>query len=50
MAAETTRALMCLGDWCRMGFIKDKDIKTVTVLAEVEDGTDIDEFDWDCTM
>jgi hypothetical protein len=33
-----------------MGFIKDKDIRAVTALAEVEEGIEIDEFEWDCSM
>jgi hypothetical protein len=33
-----------------MGFVKDKDIKAVTALAEAEAGMDVDEFEWDCSM
>ena len=28
------RALMCLGEWSQMGFIKVNDIKAVTMLSE----------------
>ena len=36
LSAQTTRALMCLGTWSLMGYIKDNDIKAVTVIPEVE--------------
>jgi hypothetical protein len=42
MAAETIRALMCVGEWSRKGYIKARDIKAVTMLPELEGE---DEFD-----
>ena len=36
MAVETIRALMCVGEWSRKGYIKTKDIKAVTMLSEPE--------------
>ena len=30
---------MCLGSWSRLGFVKDTDVLTVTILPEV-DGDD----------
>jgi len=36
LSAQSTRALMCLGNWSLLGFVKDADIYAVTALAEVE--------------
>jgi hypothetical protein len=36
LSSQSTRALMCLGSWSRLGFVKDKDIFAVTVEPEVE--------------
>jgi len=37
---------MCLGSWSRLGFVKDTDVLTVTILPEV-DGDDKLEEGWD---
>ena len=41
-------ALLCLGIWSELGYVKDKDVKAATVLPEV-DSDDEDELDdnWD---
>ena len=39
--------LMSLGSWNWLGLVKDKDIFTVTVLAEVEEDEDALEEGWD---
>jgi hypothetical protein len=36
LSAQSTRALMCLGNWSLLGFVKDRDICAVTVQPEVE--------------
>ena len=36
LSSESTQALMCLGNWSLLGFVKDKDIYAVTVQPEVE--------------
>ena len=47
LSAQTTRALMCVGDWSLLGFVKDKDIQAVTVEEEL-DGEEEDLPDgWD---
>ncbi len=40
LSSQTSRALMCLGDWSKLGFVKDSDIQAVAILPEVpeEDG------------
>lgn len=35
LSSESTRALLCLGDWCRRGFVKDGDIKAAALLPDV---------------
>lgn len=43
LSAQTTRALMCLGDWVRWDLVKSQDIVDVSKLAEVAD----DRLDYD---
>ena len=35
LSVQSTRALICLGIWSLMGYVKDKDILAVTVIPEV---------------
>ena len=41
------RALMCVGAWSLMGYVKDNDIKAATILPEVEGDEDELEEGWD---
>jgi hAT family C-terminal dimerisation region len=34
LSAQSTRALMCLGAWSRMGLVKDRDIMAVVRLPD----------------
>jgi hypothetical protein len=36
LSVQTTCALMCVGNWSSLGYVKDKDIYAVTVQEEVE--------------
>ena len=36
LSTQSTQALMCLGNWSLLGFVKDKDIYAVVALAEVK--------------
>jgi hypothetical protein len=36
LSAQSTRAVMCLGDWSLLGYVKDKDVHAVTVQPEAE--------------
>jgi hypothetical protein len=36
LSSQSTRALMCLGNWSRLGYVRDKDILAITVEPEVE--------------
>ena len=49
LSVQLTLALLCLGIWSKMGYVRDKDMKAVTVLPEV-DWDDLDDNlgdDWD---
>jgi hypothetical protein len=36
LSVQSTWALMCVGAWSLLGFMKDKDIRAVTTLPEIE--------------
>jgi hypothetical protein len=48
LSVQSTRALLCLGVWSLMGYVKNEDIKAATVLPEVglNEVEDLPE-DWD---
>lgn len=35
LSVQSTRALMCLGVWSHLGFVKDSDIKAAIALPEI---------------
>jgi hypothetical protein len=47
LSAESTRALLCLGNWSLLGYVKDKDITAVTVLPELVAEEEELEQGWD---
>ena len=48
MSAQTTRSLMCLQAWSLLGYVKNKDVLSVTRLPETEGDDDKDlEDGWD---
>jgi hypothetical protein len=47
LSVQSTRALMCVGAWSKLGFVKDKDVIVATRLPEIEgDEEDLD-MNWD---
>ena len=46
LSAQSTRALLCLGNWSLLGYVKDKDIMAITVLPEIEEEEELEEG-WD---
>lgn len=52
LSVQSTRALMCLGEWSQMGFVKDNDVRAATsmTLPEVGDEEEMLEDDWDSIM
>jgi hypothetical protein len=49
LSVQSTRALMCLGIWSLLGFVKDSDVKAVVILPELRADEDEGELDihWD---
>jgi hypothetical protein len=49
LSVQSTRALLCLGIWSEMGYVRDKDVKAATVLPEVGSDEEDDNLgdDWD---
>ena len=46
LSSQTIRALLCLGKWSKLGFIKTTDILAVTKLAEVDEDVELPDG-WD---
>ena len=36
LSAQSIRALMCLGNWSKLGYVRDQDVLAVTILPDVE--------------
>jgi len=36
LSVQSTRALMCLGNWSRLGYVRDKDVLAVTMKPDLE--------------
>jgi hypothetical protein len=49
LSVQSTRALMCLGVWSLWGYVRDKDINSVTALEEIVGEERMEELsaDWD---
>ena len=50
LSVQSTRALMCVGEWSKLGYVKDKDIRAVTTLPEVEGEEEEPQENWDAIM
>ena len=44
LSAESTRALLCLGEWSKMGLVDDKDILAITQAPEVDGAETLDQI------
>ena len=47
LSAQSTRALLCVGDWSLRGLIKDSDVKAAVRLPDVEGEEPELEENWD---
>ena len=49
LSVQSTRALMCLGAWSLMGYVKDIDLKAVAGLPDLKEGEEEEPLDdnWD---
>ena len=52
LSVQSTQALMCVGAWSLMGYVRDGDVKAVTVLPDIEEGEKEEPLanDWDLIM
>ena len=46
LSVQSTHALLCLGNWSLLSYVKDKDITAITVLPEVVGSEELEEG-WD---
>ena len=50
LSAQSTRALLCLGDWSLLGLVKNSDVELVAKMADVDGDSEEDvemEDGWD---
>jgi hypothetical protein len=47
LSVQSTRALMCLGVWSLLGYVRDTDLKATAVLPEVIGNEEELEDGWD---
>jgi hypothetical protein len=49
LSVQSTRALMCLGAWSLMGYVRDSDVKAVTMLPDLKEDEEEEplEENWD---
>lgn len=47
LSVDTTRALMCLGNWCKQGQVPDDVMKAVSRLPDVKDDEELEEDEYD---
>ena len=47
LSVQSTRALLCVGVWSKLGYIKDEDVKVAAVLPEVNGVEEELAEDWD---
>lgn len=47
LSVQSTRALLCLAGWSKMGLVKDEDIKSAVVLPEVDGEEEELALNWD---
>ena len=47
LSVQSTRALMCVGAWSLLGFVKDVDVRAATALPEIEGEEGELDVNWD---
>jgi hypothetical protein len=50
LSAQSTRAIICLGSWSLLGFIKDKDIFDVTKIPEEPADPELEAEEWEAVF
>jgi len=46
LSVQSTRALLCIGDWSVRGLVKDKDVKAAAKLPDVDEEFELEDG-WD---
>ena len=50
LSVQSTRALLCVGPWSLLGLVKDQDVMTAAMLADInEDAEDLG-LGWDAVQ
>ena len=49
-SVQSTHALLCVGAWSLLGYIKDEDVKATTVMPEVKGEEEELATNWDSTV
>jgi hypothetical protein len=47
LSVQSIRALMCLGNWSKLGYVRDQDVLAVTMLPDVEGDEEDLQDGWD---
>lgn len=47
LSVQSTRALICVGAWSKLGYVRDRDVRAVTMLPEVDGEEEELCSDWD---
>ncbi len=51
LSAQTTRAVICVGNWSLAGYMKSDDAKKIAELSDLSDNSDMSDFEmeegWD---
>ena len=47
LSVQSSHALMCVGEWSWMGFVKDSDVRAAMMIAKVGDNEEKLTEDWD---
>jgi hypothetical protein len=47
LSAQSIRTLMCVGNWSRLGYVRDQDVCAVTMLPDVEGDEEDLQDGWD---
>lgn len=52
LSVESTRALLCLGEWSLLGYVRDSDVKAETLQPPIEGEESLDELEdgWDAII
>lgn len=50
LSVQSTHALLCVGAWSLLGYIKDEDVKATTVMPEVKGEEEELATNWDSTV